>query len=118
MADLIRHSGKTTQVYANCEIPEELSAISKGAVNIFIKLYDYVKTKNLEVAETLSIFDANGSGAISLEEFYDVLNELVDDKDITLDDKTAFFEFVDRNNNGVIQKNKLQTKFQVFLTEN
>lgn len=114
MADLIRHSGKTTQVYANCEIPEELSAISKGAVNIFIKLYDYVKTKNLEVAETLSIFDANGSGAISLEEFYDVLNELVDDKDITLDDKTAFFEFVDRNNNGVIEIAEFNHLFKLF----
>lgn len=114
LADLIRHSGKTTQVYANCEIPEELASISKGAVNIFIKIYDYVKTKNLDVAETLSIFDANGSGAISLEEFYDVLNELVDDKDITLEDKTAFFEFVDQNGNGVIEISEFNHLFKLF----
>jgi Ca2+-binding EF-hand superfamily protein len=90
-------------VFANCEIPDELKDISKGAVNVLVLLHEYVQTKNIDFNMTLSMFDANNSGAISLEEFYDVLNEILADKEVSLDDKKAFFEFVDKNDNGLIE---------------
>lgn len=79
-----------------------------------INLYEYVKTKNIDISQTLSIFDANGSGAISIEEFYDVLNEIIEDKDISLDDKKAFFEFIDKNNNGIIELEEFNSLFKLF----
>ena len=116
LADLIRFSSKNSQVYAACEIPEELNSISKGAVNVLINLYEYVKTKNIDISQTLAIFDANSSGVISIEEFYDVLNEIMEDKDgdISLDDKKAFFEFIDKNNNGLIELDEFNQLFKLF----
>ena len=112
LIEIVRYTETSSKVYVSCEIPEELAAISKGAVNILLEMYDFVKSKNYSVKEALSIFDANHSGVISVEEFYNLVNEIC--QEATMEDKKAFFSFVDKNQNGFIELDEFNQLFKLF----
>lgn len=111
IADQARYTQKTGAVHANCEIPEELQDLSLGAANIFTEVYEFIREKNLSVKDALTIFD-DGSGKISVEEFFVMLDEISPNS--TLEDRRMFFEFVDKSRDGFISIEEFNELFGLF----
>ena len=81
-------------------LPATLQGLDEGSLKTLQKLNNFIKRTRLNLQEAFKIFDDNNSGSVSASEFFEIIDQLIED--VSFEDKENILKVADQDRNGSI----------------